>query len=253
MRVPLAVIGGLTAFIALSYLMLLPGRPTSVWLLEEDGANEWLGTIALFIGSGFALSAWFVTRNDPDYRGLKRLLLLALAVLFFFGAGEEISWGQRIFGWGTPPEIAKENLQGETNLHNLKALDGGLLSISRLSRLFWLSFLLLIPAACVLSPRLRRLVDRFVPVVPLGLGLLFALVYVVGKAMDAGFPTDAFDGPGTVTHAIVEIREMQVEVIAMVAMIAIRFSLRGRAARRGGDGATGHAPDRTPRADELVT
>jgi hypothetical protein len=214
--------------------MLLPDRPLSDRLLEEDGVNEWLGTIALFAGSGLALSAWFATRNDPDYRGVKRLLLLALALVLFFGAGEEISWGQRIFGWGTPSGVAKANLQGETNLHNLEVIDGSILSISRLARLFWLTFTLLIPAACAVRPHFHRAIDRFVPVLPLRLGFLFVLVYVFAKGMDAAFPADAYDGPETVSHTIVEIREMHIEVIALVAMICIRFSLRGR----GGPGSS---------------
>lgn len=42
-----------------------------------------------------------------------------LAVLFFFIAGEELSWGQRIFGWQTPDYWKALNYQGETTLHNL--------------------------------------------------------------------------------------------------------------------------------------
>lgn len=34
-------------------------------------------------------------------------------------AMEEISWGQRLFGWETPAAWAALNHQGETNLHNL--------------------------------------------------------------------------------------------------------------------------------------
>jgi hypothetical protein len=43
--------------------------------------------------------------------------LLILAVLFFFDAGEEISWGQRIIGWKTPA-LFRGNTQLETNIHN---------------------------------------------------------------------------------------------------------------------------------------
>jgi hypothetical protein len=32
---------------------------------------------------------------------------------------EEISWGQRIFGWETPMYLAKINEQKETNIHNI--------------------------------------------------------------------------------------------------------------------------------------
>lgn len=43
----------------------------------------------------------------------------AAALLFFFGFGEEISWGQRIFGFGTPEELQKINTQQEFNFHNI--------------------------------------------------------------------------------------------------------------------------------------
>ena len=32
---------------------------------------------------------------------------------------EEVSWGQRLFGWQTPAALAEVNVQHETNLHNL--------------------------------------------------------------------------------------------------------------------------------------
>src|SRR5690606_21726008 len=41
-------------------------------------------------------------------------------LILLFGAGEEISWGQRIFGFDTPEAIYQHNAQGEMNLHNLK-------------------------------------------------------------------------------------------------------------------------------------
>lgn len=42
-----------------------------------------------------------------------------LALVLFVMAGEELSWGQRIFHWSTPEGYAKINAQSETNLHNL--------------------------------------------------------------------------------------------------------------------------------------
>jgi tetratricopeptide (TPR) repeat protein len=32
---------------------------------------------------------------------------------------EEISWGQRVFGWSTPAFLKERNLQGEINIHNI--------------------------------------------------------------------------------------------------------------------------------------
>ena len=41
------------------------------------------------------------------------------ACIYF--AGEEISWGQWIFGWETPEAMEALNDQGETNLHNMSS------------------------------------------------------------------------------------------------------------------------------------
>lgn len=42
-----------------------------------------------------------------------------LAVAAFYVAGEEISWGQQVFGWASSGYFKANNLQGETNLHNM--------------------------------------------------------------------------------------------------------------------------------------
>jgi hypothetical protein len=54
-------------------------------------------------------------------RGARRAagLTAFYALLFFLAAGEEISWGQRIFGWEANDFFAENNYQGETNFHNL--------------------------------------------------------------------------------------------------------------------------------------
>jgi hypothetical protein len=46
-------------------------------------------------------------------------LWLTLALLgSLYVAGEEVSWGQHLFGWGTPDQWSQYNDQAETNLHN---------------------------------------------------------------------------------------------------------------------------------------
>ncbi len=48
-------------------------------------------------------------------------MILAIAVVLLLGLmiGEELSWGQRIFGWSTPSFLAEVNSQSEINLHNI--------------------------------------------------------------------------------------------------------------------------------------
>jgi hypothetical protein len=45
-----------------------------------------------------------------------------LGAVLFFAAGEEISWGQRIFEVDTPRVLVDGNQQDELNLHNLAGL-----------------------------------------------------------------------------------------------------------------------------------
>ena len=44
------------------------------------------------------------------------ILLVTLACIYI--AGEEISWGQQLIGWGTPEWVKQVNNQHETNIHN---------------------------------------------------------------------------------------------------------------------------------------
>ena len=48
---------------------------------------------------------------------------MLMGMAMFVGFGEEISWGQRIFDILSPDFFSKHNLQGETNIHNLKIYD----------------------------------------------------------------------------------------------------------------------------------
>lgn len=49
------------------------------------------------------------------------LWVLAATLCCLYVAGEEISWGQHLFGWLTPDSWGLYNDQNETNLHNVTA------------------------------------------------------------------------------------------------------------------------------------
>jgi hypothetical protein len=53
-------------------------------------------------------------------RGL-RIWMLATTLGCVYFAGEELSWGQHLFGWGTPAYLEAVNDQEETNLHNISS------------------------------------------------------------------------------------------------------------------------------------
>lgn len=123
----------LAILIAASYLILLSGQDKISALVREDGIVENIGTLGLLISSIFFFVV-FLHTNKPEHRKshtfLIRLSLLGLGLIFLFGFGEEISWGQRIFDLETPAAWAELNNQDETNLHNLKIFNGTVFLIS---------------------------------------------------------------------------------------------------------------------------
>lgn len=110
----------LYALIAASFALIAPEYFTTV-LAREDGPIEWLTVIAL-------LTSFVVCVNRIiQLKSQKNLMFVFvwgfLALFTFFGAGEEISWGQRIFNIESSEWFKQNNAQAETNLHNL-VVDG---------------------------------------------------------------------------------------------------------------------------------
>ena len=88
-------------------------------ITKEDGLVEFLGFFFLLFAGGYLIAASF-TRFIEKKRGvLGGIILLVLGLVFFLTAFEEISWGQRIFGFETPSDIVQINNQSEFNFHNI--------------------------------------------------------------------------------------------------------------------------------------
>lgn len=90
----------------------------------EDGPVEYATAFGLlFCCFAFAAHAISLKRKSMT---LAAICTGFYALLFFMGTGEEISWGQRIFGWQSGEFFMENNKQLETNLHNLKVGDTNL-------------------------------------------------------------------------------------------------------------------------------
>ena len=83
----------------------------------EDGFIEWFTVVPLVITAIITLSRFFKLVKYKSWLFLLTLMVLAVVCIFF--AGEEISWGQRIFGIESSEYFKAHNAQGETNIHNL--------------------------------------------------------------------------------------------------------------------------------------
>ncbi len=85
---------------------------------EEDGPIENLEALVLLVA--MVTSGWCAAILFRRNRGGPAALYSLLALLLLFALGEEISWGQRIFGVATPDWLQATNKQHELNVHNLK-------------------------------------------------------------------------------------------------------------------------------------
>ena len=148
--------------------------------LEEDGIAEWLTVAGLLLGTIVCFyrlvkllhkkSKWFL------------FVTLGLGLFLFFAAGEEISWGQRLFGVETPAYFKQHNSQQETNLHNLVL---GEVKINKLVFSFILIgllaiFLSVVPFLYQKSNAAKRFLDASaVPVPQLYQVLAFIVVFIL--------------------------------------------------------------------------
>ncbi|HSP31253.1 MAG TPA: hypothetical protein VLO13_04475 [Halomonas sp.] len=87
-----------------------------VYFISEDKIGEYATSVA------FAAAACFFVAVARRGIGLNRLFMFSMAFLSLLIAGEEISWGQRIFGVDTPELLRNVNHQGEITLHNIGPL-----------------------------------------------------------------------------------------------------------------------------------
>jgi hypothetical protein len=171
-----------TIFLGITYLPLFANERTLDAFGREDGIFENLTAVYLFITSLVFVAAFFRFRKSS---WLLKLSYAGLALLFFLGAGEEISWGERIFDWDDQNYIRSINVQDELTLHNLKYFQGEdsvlPVSPSQLFIVFTFFIAVLIPLTCTLFPKIERFVAPRFPVLPLYPGVLVVITYIVQK------------------------------------------------------------------------
>lgn len=152
------------AFVAMSNGLINKSLVISV--SKEDGFIE-QGTAFIFLISGF-LSASVAMKTSVRSRKIVHVLF---AIGFFFCFGEEISWGQRIFGFETPEMLSESNVQNEFNLHNI----GGYL-FDHLFILGVFTYGFLFPALTWMHQFWLKLMDKLgLPIASPGLAVGFLL------------------------------------------------------------------------------
>lgn len=174
------------AFLLILYAVnLILDVETAFKLNDEDGIIENLTALSFFLTAIIFLILFIRTRA---------WILLFFVLAFVFGAGEEISWGQRLFGFETPESIQNVNAQREFNLHNLNVFnsvdeDGHKQGISRFLGFNFLFFMFCLAYGIALPIIMgigfvKNIVERIkLPVPPLILGVFFLINYLLFKGI----------------------------------------------------------------------
>lgn len=201
--------GGLAVVVVVAWMLYLAVPQDARYAAtHEDGVTAWIGALGLLAASVWLLAGFLrLRRSSRSGTSLAQVFLLGLGVVFFFGFGEEISWGQRIFGVETPDALRSVNSQQETNLHNLYGSNLFGMNEYRLFTLFWYPYVLLAPLLAAVWPAARRFFARLVPLVLWPFGLLYVVNDVMGWIVGRSLADDPLFG-AAVDATRVELREI---------------------------------------------
>jgi hypothetical protein len=135
----------------LAVVAKMPFRPVFRVVTAEDSVLEWLQFCFVLVASLlFARIGIYHLRMQQLGLGI---LYILIGLAAFFVAGEEISWGQRVFGWGTPETLDAINHQGETNVHNIRMVQ----QLFGFGVMFGSMYCALVPLIRMLAPSRFRL------------------------------------------------------------------------------------------------
>ncbi len=134
--------------------------------VKEDGFIEWLTVIPLWLSADLSIKRFFRLRKKRNFGFL--VILIFTSLIFIFGAGEEISWGQRILNIKSPAFFMQYNRQHETNIHNL-LIDGVKVNKLVFSLLLGIAiaiYLMIIPLLYQNKKRFKEFIDQHAIPIP---------------------------------------------------------------------------------------
>lgn len=196
--------GILSLLFIISYLVLFVFNPEMInSLTAEDHLYENAQAVCFLVTSIVFFILFLKDKSGNEFHVIqtrKNIFFLIFALLFFFGFGEEISWGQRIFYWRPPGWLTTMNVQGEANIHNLnwfnwidaqgnlKSFWARMLDFNRIYSIFYFTYCFLIPILDKINIRFHRWIRRLnLPIVPIWMGVLLPLNYLIYKIIELYF------------------------------------------------------------------
>ena len=160
--------------------------PDLLWeAVQEDAIFENLTVFFLLVCLSICLFKVYVHMKAVRYRAVLTFSFLSLVILFV--AGEEISWGQRIFNIQSGEFFMQNNTQNETNLHNLQIGDIRInkLVFTQLSTLFFALYFLFSRLLCRKFNVLKKIIESFcIPLPKLHHTIFFYFAFLTVYAFD---------------------------------------------------------------------
>lgn len=197
-------------------------------ITREDGMVEMSTAVFYFLAACLLIYLFIQSKSKEKIyflRTKRNFFFLLLGLLCLFFAGEEISWGQRIFNIETPEYFEKYNRQSEINIHNLPFFHGNfnrvrktgiayLFNSNALLYEFYFIYFLIIPFLKKSSDKIGNLIEKInLPVTALWIGFLFLLNYFICETIER---TEMI-GP----LQIGEIKEFNFSVLFFIAVISL--------------------------------
>ena len=155
--------------------------------MMEDGVIEYATVILLLASCVLTGTRWWRYHRQHSVRFT--LISLLIVGFFFFVAGEEISWGQRIFALETTDYFKEHNDQEELNLHNLVVGD------VKINKLFFgvilttaiLVYMVIVPLLYLKVTSVRTQLDRwFIPIPRLRHSVSYLILLLVISIIPPG-------------------------------------------------------------------
>ncbi|PWJ44973.1 hypothetical protein [Sediminitomix flava] len=163
-------------------------------ILIEDGMVENATVLFLLVASVMTVVRIFKYASSKSIHWL--VMQVLMASFFLFIAGEEMSWGQRIWNVETNEFFQQYNLQGETNLHNMKVGDVKIntLIFGKLITVVLIIHLCITPFLYRKKEGFRNLVNKWgVPIGYLHHGIVFLIFSIGLNAIPTGSKWELYE------------------------------------------------------------
>jgi len=193
----------------------LMGKETYKWFTGEDGAAE--NFQVLFFVLAWILTFPVIGRLWKSGAKLFAAMYMVLCLGLFFIIGEEVSWGQRLFGWETSEEMKAINKQEETNIHNIEGIG---------DKIKWIHVIIgaygtILPLVFLRAQMTARPVDAVMLLVP-----HFTLLPYFFTTLVWRLQANLWRPPKSLYFVITEYSEVMELVLAMAFFAVLLFQFR---------------------------